>query len=117
VPDLFTECAFASAQAIYAGLEKTNGDPSPEAMIPALEGLTFEGPKGTYTIRPEDHQALAPMYVIRFLGIEDVDLGNGTTMKLPQYELVGEASAEDIAPPCQAPADRSSDSVTCTPPA
>ncbi|MBI5669235.1 MAG: substrate-binding domain-containing protein [Chloroflexi bacterium] len=116
VPDLFTECAFASAQAIYQALEQTEGDTSPEALIPVLEGMTFEGPKGTYTIRPEDHQALAPMYVIRYLGIEDVDLGNGTTMKLPQYELVGEASAEDIAPPCLAPEDRSSDAVTCTPP-
>ncbi len=117
VPDLFTECAFASAQAAYLALEQTEGDTLPEAMIPALEGLSFEGPKGTYTIRAEDHQALAPMYVIRFLGIEEVDLGNGTTMKLPQYELVAEASAEAIAPPCLAPADRSSDAVTCAPPA
>lgn len=116
VPDLFTECAFASAQALYLALTETNGDTSPEAMIPALEGLTFEGPKGTYFIRPEDHQALAPMYVIRFLGIEDVDLGGGTVLKLPQYELVAEASAEAIAPPCQAPAERSSATLTCTPP-
>lgn len=109
VPDLFTECAFASAQALYAALEATEGDASTEAMIPALEGLEFEGPKGTYYIRPEDHQTLAPMYVIKFLGISDE--------RLPLYELVAEATAEEIAPPCQAPADRSSDSLTCTPPA
>lgn len=116
VPDLFTECAFASAQAAYLALTATEGDTLPEALIPALEGLSFDGPKGTYTIRAEDHQALAPMYVIRYLGIADVDLGNGTTMKLPQYELVNEASAEDIAPPCLAPEDRSSDTLACAVP-
>lgn len=113
VPDLFTECAFASAQALYLALEATGGDPLPEAMIPALEGLEFEGPKGTYFIRPEDHQALMPTYLIRFLGIEDVDLGNGTVMPLPQYELLLEAN---VVVPCQAPAARSSDTLTCAPP-
>jgi branched-chain amino acid transport system substrate-binding protein len=114
VPDLFTECAFATAQALYAGLEATEGDPFPEAMIPALEGLEFEGPKGTYTIRPEDHQVLMPQYLIRFLGIEDVELSADLTMPLPQYELVAEVMPEDMALPCAAPAERSSDAVTCT---
>ncbi|MBC6935506.1 MAG: ABC transporter substrate-binding protein [Chloroflexi bacterium] len=116
VPDLFTECAFASAQALYLALEATGGDTTPEALIGALEGLRFEGPKGEYYIRPEDHQVIMPQYLIRFKSVEEVDLGNGTTMMLPQYELFAEVSAEDTAPPCQAPADRSSDSLTCAPP-
>lgn len=114
VPDLFTECAFATAQAVYAALTATGGDALPSAMIPALEGLTFDGPKGSYVIRAEDHQVLVPLYVIRFKGIEDVDLGNGTTMKLPNYELIAEVSAEDTAPPCLAPAARSSETLTCS---
>ncbi len=93
VPDLFTECSFASAQALYLGLEATEGDPLPESMIPALEGLTWEGPKGTYFIRPGDHQTLAPLYIIRFLGVGEDGL--------PQYELIAEVSAEEAAPPCR----------------
>jgi branched-chain amino acid transport system substrate-binding protein len=112
VPDLFTECAFASAQALYAGLEATEGDPFPEAMIPALEGLTFEGPKGTYAIRPEDHQALMPTYLIRFMGIEDVELAEGLTAPLPNYELVSEVLPENMPLPCRAPG-RSSETLTC----
>lgn len=92
VPDLFTECAFATAQALVAGVEATDGDTLPESMIPALEGLEFEGPKGTYTIRAEDHQALVPMYLVRLTNLDDPEFR--------YYELVAEASAEDVAPPC-----------------
>lgn len=94
-PDLFSECGFATAQAVVAALNETDGDASAEALIAALEGLSFEGPKGTYTIRAEDHQALAPMYVVRLVSVDDPDE--------KFFELVDEASAEETAPPCQAP--------------
>ncbi|MGB1288153.1 MAG: substrate-binding domain-containing protein [Aggregatilineales bacterium] len=92
VPDLFTECSFATAQALVAGLEATEGDTLPEAMIPALEGLSFEGPKGTYTIRPSDHQALVPMYIAELVSLDDPDL--------LFYELLDTISPADTAPPC-----------------
>jgi branched-chain amino acid transport system substrate-binding protein len=95
VPDLFTECSFATAQAIAAGLEATGGDTLPEAMIPALEGLVFEGPKGTYAIRPSDHQALVPMYVARLINLDDANQNF--------YELLAEVPAVDIIPPCLLP--------------
>jgi len=104
VPDLFTECAFATAQSIVAGLEATEGDPFPEAMIPALEGLTWDGPKGEYYIRPGDHQVLAPQYVIRFTGIEEITLMDGSDpVVMPQYELVAEIDRDAAAPPCLLP--------------
>lgn len=94
-PDLFSECGFATAQAVVQALNATAGDTAPEALIAALEGLTFEGPKGTYTIRAEDHQALAPMYVVK--------LANTTDAEEKFFELVEEVSAADTAPPCTAP--------------
>ena len=107
VPDLFTECGFATAQALVAGVEMANGSTLPEDLIPQLEGLTWEGPKGTYTMRPEDHQALMPMYVVKLVNLDDPDQ--------KYYELMGEVSAEDAAPPCESGADRSSDTLDCTP--
>ena len=100
VPDLFSECAFATAQALYAAVEATDGDTLPEAMIPALEGLIFEGPKGTYGIRPSDHQVLVPMYIARLTNLDDPDF--------KFYELLQEVSALEAAPPCNLPnaADR-----------
>ncbi|GAB4416948.1 MAG: substrate-binding domain-containing protein [Anaerolineae bacterium] len=107
VPDLFTECGFATAQALVYGVEKAGGSTLPEDLIPALEGLTWEGPKGTYYMRPEDHQALMPMYVVRLANLDDPDQA--------YYELVAEVSAEDAAPPCESGADRSSETLDCTP--
>lgn len=95
VPDLFTECGFATAQALVAAVTATEGDTLPEALIPALEGMIFEGPKGTYGVRPSDHQALVPMYIARLVNLDDADQ--------KYYELVGEVSAVDAAPPCNLP--------------
>jgi branched-chain amino acid transport system substrate-binding protein len=98
VPDLFTECAFASAQALVAALEATEGDTLPEAMIPALEGLSFEGPKGTYLIRSSDHQALVPMYIAQLANLDDPDFN--------YYTLLETIPAIDIIPPCLAGEER-----------
>lgn len=95
VPDLFTECSFATAQALVAAVEATGGDTLPEAMIPVLEGMVFEGPKGTYAIRPSDHQALVPMYIARLVNLDDPD------QKF--YELLAEVPANQIIPPVLLP--------------
>ncbi len=98
VPDLFTECGFATAQALVTALEATDGDTLPEALIPALEGLEFDGPKGHYIIRPGDHQALVPMYVVQLDNLDDPDQRF--------YTLLEEVPALAILPPCEAPEDR-----------
>jgi branched-chain amino acid transport system substrate-binding protein len=98
VPDLFTECAFATAQAMVLALQQTNGDTSPAAMTPFLEGLTFKGPKGDYAIRPGDHQVLVSMYIVQLTNLDDKDKNF--------YKLLKEIPAKDIIPPCEAPADR-----------
>lgn len=94
-PDLFTECGFATAQAVYQALTETEGDTLPEAVIPVIEGMTFEGPKGTYYIRPSDHQALVPMYVAQ--------LDNLDSPEFAFYSLLQEVSAFDTIPPCLLP--------------
>lgn len=95
VPDLFTECGFATAQALVAAVEATGGDTLPDAMIPVLEGMIFEGPKGTYAIRPSDHQALVPMYIARLTNLDDPDFDF--------YDLLGEIPATETIPPVMLP--------------
>ncbi len=94
-PDLFTECAFATAQALSLAVTATEGDTLPEAMIPALEGLLFDGPKGLYAIRPADHQVMVPMYVGRLTNLDSPEFAF--------YELLGEVSMIDTNPPCLLP--------------
>lgn len=92
VPDLFTECGFATAQALYAGVSGAEGSTLPADLAPVLEGLVWDGPKGTYYLRPGDHQALVPMYIAKLVNLDDPDQN--------YYELLSEVSAFDAAPPC-----------------
>jgi branched-chain amino acid transport system substrate-binding protein len=91
VPDLFTPGGMSAAIAVVEALKKTNGDTSSEALIPAMEGMSFETPKGTMTFRAEDHQALQAMYAIRLESKEGFDY--------PVPVLIRELSAEETAPP------------------
>ncbi len=89
VPDLFTECGFATAQALYAAADATGGDTLPDSLAGALEGMVFEGPKGTYYIRPSDHQAMMPMYVAELANLDDPDfLFYNLLAEIPAYQVV-----------------------------
>ena len=61
-PDFFTAGGFSAAMALVTALKKTNGDPSAAKLIPAMEGMSFDTPKGKMTFRKEDHQAMQSMY-------------------------------------------------------
>ena len=64
-PDFFTAGGFSAAMAIVAALKKTNGDTNTDKLITAMEGMSFDTPKGTMTFRKEDHQAMQSMYHFR----------------------------------------------------
>jgi branched-chain amino acid transport system substrate-binding protein len=70
-PDLFDADGMNAALMIVAALKATNGDASSAALVTAMEGLTFEGPKGTVTIRPEDHVAIQDMYILKLENLTD----------------------------------------------
>jgi branched-chain amino acid transport system substrate-binding protein len=64
-PDFFTAGGFSAAMAIVSALKKTNADTNTEKLITAMEGMSFDTPKGTMTFRKEDHQAMQSMYHFR----------------------------------------------------
>lgn len=88
-PDLFTPGGMSAAIAAVEALKKTNGDSTSDKLIPILEGLTFETPKGSMTFRKEDHQALQTMYAVKLEAGKDG----------PKPVLVREMKAEETAPP------------------
>ncbi|RYF36040.1 MAG: ABC transporter permease, partial [Comamonadaceae bacterium] len=61
-PDFFTAGGFSAGMAVVAALKKTNGDAAADKLIPAMEGMSFDTPKGRMTFRKEDHQAMQSMY-------------------------------------------------------
>ncbi|MGI9952795.1 substrate-binding domain-containing protein [Moorellaceae bacterium AZ2] len=90
-PDLFTCGGFAVAAAIVQALEKTGGDTDAEKLITAMEGMSFETPKGTMTFRKEDHQALQTFYHIKFEKKEGFDY--------PVPTLIREIKPDETVPP------------------
>lgn len=90
-PDLFVPGGMTAAMAIVEALKKSNGDTDADNLIPLMEGMSFDSPKGKMTFRPEDHQALQVMYAIR---LEQKD-----GVEWPVPVLMGELSPEETAPP------------------
>jgi branched-chain amino acid transport system substrate-binding protein len=86
-PDLFSPDGFVAGQMIVRAAEQGGDDV--DKMIAGLEGWSFEGPKGTTTVRASDHALLQPMFQVKLVR-------DGDTVK---PELVKEIPADQVAPP------------------
>ncbi|SSW62222.1 substrate-binding domain-containing protein [Achromobacter agilis] len=64
-PDFFTAGGMSAGIAIVQALSKTAGNSDTDTLIKAMEGMSFDTPKGKMTFRPEDHQAMQSMYHFR----------------------------------------------------
>jgi branched-chain amino acid transport system substrate-binding protein len=71
MPDLFDADGMNAAILLVEALKATNGDVSSDKLVTTMEGMTFEGPKGTIYIRPEDHVAIQDMYILKLLNVTD----------------------------------------------
>ncbi|MGD9316794.1 MAG: ABC transporter substrate-binding protein [Anaerolineae bacterium] len=91
-PDLFDADGMNAALLAVEAIKATGGDTSAAALIPAMEGMEFEGPKGTVYIRPEDHVAIQDMYMVKILNVDDPEFRF--------FELVETTRPE---PPCLLP--------------
>ncbi len=85
-PDLFTPDGFNAALMLVHAIREGAGDV--DAMVSALEGYSFEGPKGTTTVRASDHALLQEMYQVKLVADGDAFVP----------ELVATVAAEDVAP-------------------
>jgi len=92
MPDLFDADGMNAAIMAIEAIKATNGDVTGSVLVAAMEGMTFEGPKGTIYIRPEDHVAIQDMYILKLLNITDPDANF--------YEYVETTRPE---PPCLLP--------------
>ncbi|MGA8048787.1 MAG: substrate-binding domain-containing protein [Burkholderiales bacterium] len=63
-PDFFTCGGMAAAVAIVDAIKKA-GSTDTEKLISAMEGMSFDTPKGKMTFRKEDHQAMQDMFEFR----------------------------------------------------
>lgn len=88
VVDLFTPDGFVTAQMVVQAVTEGSVD-DVASMIGALEGWTFDAPKGTQTIRASDHAMVQPMFTVRLVD-------NAGTL---EAELIDTLDPEATAPP------------------
>jgi branched-chain amino acid transport system substrate-binding protein len=89
-PDFFVAGGMAAAMAAVEAIKKA-GSTDTEKLIAAMEGMSFDTPKGKMTFRKEDHQAMQVMYQWRMKANppDNVDL----------LELVREIPADEMQLP------------------
>ncbi|MDH5539151.1 MAG: substrate-binding domain-containing protein [Rhizobacter sp.] len=90
-PDFFTAGGMSAAIAVVEALKRTKGDTGTNKLITAMEGMSFESPKGKMTFRKEDHQAMQDMYHFKIK--DDPAFAWGVP------ELVREIKAEEMSVP------------------
>lgn len=87
-PDLFTPDGFVTSQMIVHALESAEAD-DVAGMIAALEGWSFDAPKGAQQIRASDHAMLQPMFTVQLVGEPGAF----------EAELIEAIDAAAVAPP------------------
>jgi branched-chain amino acid transport system substrate-binding protein len=89
-PDFFVAGGMSAALAVVEAIKKAKSTDT-EKLIAAMEGMSFDTPKGKMTFRKEDHQALQVMYQWRMKKdpADNVDL----------LELVREIPADEMKLP------------------
>jgi branched-chain amino acid transport system substrate-binding protein len=97
VPELFTASAFGTAQ-FLVNVTNEVSDLKVDSMISHLEGLNITTPKGPTYMRPQDHQALAEMYVAE--AWLDNRAGSETNGQIIA-KLVETLPALEVAPPIE----------------
>jgi branched-chain amino acid transport system substrate-binding protein len=70
-PDFFTCGGMSAAIALVTAIEKAGGTDT-EKLIAAMEGMSFQTPKGEMVFRKEDHQALQSMFHFKISAKPDV---------------------------------------------
>ncbi|APZ35820.1 amino acid ABC transporter substrate-binding protein [Microbacterium aurum] len=85
-PDLFTPDGFNAAIMLVHAIGEGKGDV--DAMVAALEGFEFDGPKGTLTVRASDHALIQDMYQVKLVA------EGGSFVP----ELVDTVPADEVAP-------------------
>ena len=88
-PDLFDADGMNAAIMAVEALRATHGASDADSLRAALEGMSFEGPKGLIEIRAEDHMAIQDMYVVTLLNVDD-----------PEFKYYENVATVRPEPPC-----------------
>jgi branched-chain amino acid transport system substrate-binding protein len=89
--------AFRVVEMMAAAITKAGAD-DPMKVAYALEGLHYAGPTGDSWIRPEDHQMVAPMYVLSLAKAGQPGVKHDVDNTGFGWKTEGLIAAKDIVP-------------------
>jgi branched-chain amino acid transport system substrate-binding protein len=93
-PDLFDADGMNAGIMAVEALKASGGASDADSLRAALEGLSFEGPKGLIEVRPEDHVAIQDMYIVTLTNIDD-----------PEFKYYEYVETVRPNPPCKLEGD------------
>lgn len=70
-PDQYDAIGMNAALAVVAALRSTNGVTDAATLRAALEGASFQGPKGKVDLRSTDHLAIQDTYIVTLVNTDD----------------------------------------------
>lgn len=88
-PDQYDALGMNAALLVVATLRETGGAVDTDTLRAAMEGVEFDGPKGTMATRAADHLVMQDTYIVTLLNTDDPDR--------KYYETVATVRPE---PPC-----------------
>jgi branched-chain amino acid transport system substrate-binding protein len=91
----FTGGSSYAAPLVYREAIEAAGSTEPDDIIAEMEGLEFTGPRGTWTIDPESHQASAPTVVGRTSRSDEVPY-DGVGLTETQTFTLDRSTATDL---------------------
>jgi branched-chain amino acid transport system substrate-binding protein len=88
-PDLFDADGMNAAIMAVEALKATGGAADADSLKAAMEGMSFDGPKGLIEVRAEDHMAIQDMYIVTLLNVDD-----------PEFKFYENVATVRPEPPC-----------------
>lgn len=95
-PREYAGAGYVAMETLFAGIEEA-GSVEPQQVREALEGLTFTSIQGEVTMRAEDHQLEAPMY------IGQVEMTDEGLAFVAQESIPASVTTPEANPDCQLP--------------
>ena len=99
--------AIRTVEMLAKAIEKT-GSADPVKVAYALEGMEYIGPSGRSWMRYDDHQLIAPVYVLRFTKAGQADARHDVDGTGYGWKTEAMVEAKDMAPPLRCQMERPS---------
>jgi branched-chain amino acid transport system substrate-binding protein len=100
IPNNHAESQWTMVTQILAPAIAEAGSTATDDVVPVLEGMEFDSPMGSGTMRACDHQAQRPVNVAEITQPKNMDILEGKGGNVPSLDIKHEVAADEAIEPC-----------------